>query len=133
MDFKEARDTARAYFNTQWNDLTPVAWPDVSYKPTKATWVSFTMRHGEGFQASVGAPSSNRFRREGIITIQVFAPENTGANDAADKADAAANIFIGVTNGGISYYGTTINEIGNDDAGFYQINVITKFRYDRLA
>lgn len=134
MDFKAARDTVRAMFHTAWGTTTKVSWPDVHFTiPNNETWIRFDMKHNEGYQASAGSPGSNRFRREGVITIQVFAPEGDGANDAADKADAVADIFIGKTENGIQYYDTTSRDVGNDENGFFQINVTTKFKYDRIT
>ena len=134
MDFSAARLAIRTLFATAWGNLTEIAWPDVPFDiPDNQAWVRVDIKHNMGYQASMGSPGSNRFRREGIVTVQVFAPEGKGANDAADKADAVADIFIGTDDNGIHYYDTTINEVGNDESGFYQINVVTKFRYDRLS
>ena len=53
--------------------------------------------------------------------------------DAQAKADLIVNIFLGVENGGIHYYDVQLKEIENDGAGWYQINVLAYFQYDRIA
>lgn len=134
MNYEAACKQIIKYFAQQWNGLTKVAWPDVGFKPpNNETWARFTIKNFDGYQASMGSPGSNRFRRKGLITIQIFQKEGTAGLDALAKADIAVNIFLGVENSGIRYYDVQMNEIGNDGAGWYQINVLAYFQYDRIA
>ncbi|MCE6993055.1 phage tail terminator-like protein [Dyadobacter sp. CY323] len=134
MNYAVASKQIIKYFAQQWNNLTKVAYPDVGFKPPNTeTWVRLTIQNFDGYQASMGSPGSNRFRRKGLVTIQIFQKEGTAGLDALNKADAAVNIFRGVENAGIQYYDVQIKEIGNDGAGWYQINVLAYFQYDHIA
>ncbi|MCF0055514.1 phage tail terminator-like protein [Dyadobacter sp. CY356] len=129
--------TIRARFAAAWGVTTKVAYDDVPDKTIPpspaATWVRLNIVHVDGNQASIGSPGSNKFRRYGLITAQIFSPQGKGSVDARKKADLIIPIFQGVQNSGITYYDVHPREIGNDGAGWYQINVLSKFYYDEIA
>lgn len=134
MNYKNAVAEMRKYFKDHWANLTPLGFDDL--KLEKADNVSFArlnIQHFLGFQASIGAPSGNMFRRAGVITVQIFVPEGTGSVEAREKAEFAQSAYIGQDTGEILYYDTTIVEVGNDGFGFYQINVKANFEYDTIA
>ncbi len=133
MNFSQAERAVRAYFNTQWASATPIAWPDVSFTPPQSTWVRFAMKNNDSYQASIGSPSSNAFRRKGVVFIQVFQPEGQGSIDARAKADVAADIFIDNGLSGMRFSNVNAKDIGPDGAGFYQWNVTAEFEYDRIT
>lgn len=135
MNFNEAEAEIRAFFDIAWADATKIAWPDVDFDlPRDETWVRFNCQENNGFQASMGSPGSNRFRHEGIVTIQIFQPEGDGGRDARAKAVTALAAFMGAeTTNGIVFYNVTGLQVGNDGNGFYQINVSASFRYDEIT
>jgi hypothetical protein len=133
MNFKTAEATLRNHFATQWGSTTQIAWPDVQFTPPNATWVRFSMKHNDGFQASIGAPTNNMFRRRGIVYIQIFQKEGQGSTDARTKADLAADIFIGQTIQGIRFGDVVARDIGADGNGWYQWQVAAQFEYDRIT
>lgn len=135
MNFNDATASIIAFFNAGWADLTPVAWPDTAFiTPEGQTWARVTIKHNEAFQASMGSPGSNRFRRNGIVIIQIFQPQGQASKDARAKADAAVDIFLGqTTSDGIIFSDVGAKEIGPDGAGWHQINVTASFRYDRIT
>lgn len=134
MNFGSAEAAIIKFFDTGWGDLTKVAWPDSSFDPpSDETWVRFKCQENAGRQSSMGSPGSNRFRHMGIITIQVFQPEDQNSKDAREKADAALAIFMGNSTQGIYFYEATARQVGNDDRGWYQINVNVSFRYDQIT
>lgn len=134
MNYQTAKKKIIQYFAAQWGNTVKVAYPDVDFKPPNdLPWVRLTIQHFDGFQASTGSPGSNRFRRKGILTLQIFTPQGKAALKADELADTAVNIFRGVENNGIHYYDVQMKEIGNDGAGWYQINVLAYFKYDLIA
>lgn len=134
MTYDQAVAALRAYFASGWGSLTPVAYDDQPFDiPNSQTWVRFNIRHVDGDQTTMGDPGNNRHRQLGVVTVQVFQPAGQASTDARDKAQAAIDLFIGKTVNGIHFSKTHPREIGPDKAGFYQINVIANFRYDRLA
>ena len=135
MNLNEAEAEIREFFAAGWNGLTNVAWPDTTFTPpNNATFVRFDCRQNSGAQASIGDPGNNRFRHTGIVTIQVFQPMGNSSKDARAKAAAALDIFQGSeTENGIHFFDVQARQIGDDQNGYYQINVLASFRYDQVA
>lgn len=135
MNFNEAEAEIRNFFDTGWNNLTLVAYPDVKFTPPSgATWVRFNCQENEGRQVSMGDPGNNRFRHFGIVTIQVFASQGNAGRDARVKAAAALALFMGAqTPNGITFTESFPRQIGNDENGYYQINVSASFWYDEIT
>lgn len=140
MNFVNAEKEIRQFFNTAWITAYPsntpeIAWPDVDFTiPDNETWVRFNCQESDGRQVSIGSPGSNRFRQFGIVTIQIFQPQGQGSADARAKAQTALEAFKGgVTDGGVHFYNVFGRQVGNDENGFYQINVVVGFWYDDIT
>jgi len=135
MNFIQAEAEIRKFFNDAWNDATEIAWPDLKFTiPDSENWVRFDCTENDGEQVSMGSPGSNRFRHYGIVTIQVFAPQDQGSVDARQLATDALGVFMGaVTTNGVYFYDVQGRQIGNDGNGFYQINVVASFYYDEIT
>jgi hypothetical protein len=133
MNFKQAEAAVRGYFNTNWNGTTHIAWPDVDFIPPNETWVRFSMKNNVGFQASIGSPSNNLHRREGVVYIQIFQKEGQGSTDARSKADIAADIFMDNALDGVHFHNINARDIGADGSGWYQWTVSAEFQYDRIT
>jgi len=133
MNFGQAEAAVRAYFKTEWNGLTPISWPDVNFNKPNSTWVRFSMKNNDAFQASIGSPGNNMHRRIGMVYIQVFQKEGRASTDARAKADAAADIFISNGLNGIQFRNVNARDIGADNNGWYQWNVSAEFEYDRIT
>lgn len=135
MNLDAAEKEIRAFFATGWADATEIAWPDVEFTvPNAETWVRFNCAENDGSQVSMGSPGNNRFRHFGIVTIQVFAPRNQAGADAREKAAAALAVFMGQqTTNGVTFQGCYARQVGNDENGYYQINVFAPFYYDELT
>ena len=132
MSFKDAEASVQGWFNTKWNGLTDIAWPDVDFTPPDDTWVRFDMKNNVGAQSSMGAPTANRFRRLGIVTIQVFQKEGRGGVDARTKADVAVNAFMDNDLSGFEFFNVNARAIGNFN-GWYQWNVTAEYQYDIIT
>lgn len=134
MNFATAPASIRAFFATAWGSTTDVIYDDQAKDiPNNAPWVRLSIRHIEGYQASMGDPNNNRYRRIGSVTAQVFVPQGGASVQASQLAQQAAEIFTGATYLGIAFSNTVAREIGADGKGFYQINVISEFRYDDIT
>lgn len=134
MNYELAVKAIRKLFADQWVNNTPVAYDDVPFTiPETKTWVRLNISHIDGYQSSIGSPLGNRFRRHGLINAQIFQPQGQGSIDARKKADFIIPIFQGKQISGITFYDVQAREIGNDGAGWYQINVLSKFYYDVIA
>ena len=133
MNFSQAEAAVRAHFNTEWNGLTPIAWPDLNFTPPNGTWVRFSMKNNDAFQSSIGAPGSNNFRRVGMVYIDVFQKEGQASTDARAKGDVAADIFIANGLSGMRFKNVNGRAVGNDGRGWYHYKVSAEFEYDRIT
>lgn len=132
MDFKTATIAMRKYFNDNFTGC-PIALPDAVKEYTNTPWCRFNVLHSTGYQATMGSPTANRFERQGIITIQIFVPQGDNTVTATDFANTILKLYEGVENSGVLYYNAYAKEVGNDRRGWYQINVLTEFKYSEIT
>lgn len=135
MNFIQAEAEIRKFFSDAWDGATDIAWPDLKFTiPERESWVRFTCVENDGQQVSMGNPGANRFRHYGIVTIQVFQPQDQGSKEARQLATDALGVFMGATTtNGVIFQNVQGRQIGNDGAGFYQINVVASFYYDEIT
>jgi hypothetical protein len=131
MDFKTATIAMRKYFSDNFTGCQ-IAIPDQAKEYT-TSWCRFNILHSTGYQASMGSPTANRFERQGIITIQIFIPQGDNTVTATDFATTILKLYEGVENSGVLYYNAYAKEVGNDGRGWYQINVLTEFKYSEIT
>lgn len=129
----EAVDLMQSRFITQWADETPVAYDNDEFDTPSADveWARFNIQFNVGFQESFGNTGNRKFRRAGLIFIQVFTPENTGSFRGTELARRALNIFDGERLGDIWFVNGVIRSAGNIN-GWFQTNVSIEFRYDEV-
>jgi hypothetical protein len=133
-----ARNLVMSHFKTLWDAQTPPV-PLLIYDdrhqdlPANAPFARIAMRHGPMDQRTFGNTGNRRFRRFGIITVQIFALANQGLATADLYAKVALDAFEGQNTAPdeIHFRNTRVNEIGQDGPWF-QINVISEFDYDEL-
>ena len=137
--FNEARDHMLKVFKDAWD---PTGFPAIYPKkanepdtggdtPSANVWARATIRHADGFQASLTGPLEElkRHRRIGVVTIQVFGKVGDGSTAAYDAAQIVANAFEKSRDIPVWFRRVRINEIGTRGA-FDQINVLANFTYD---
>lgn len=137
----QAIDEMLAIFKAVWDTTSyanRVKYDNVSHStlpnPTEQTpWVRVSVRHGSSEQATLSGPvGTRRFRREGILTAQLFIPIGVGLSAGVDYAKIIQDAFEGVTSvGGVIFRGVRTNEIG-ESGDFFQINILTDFEYDEV-
>lgn len=136
----EARDEILTHFTTAWNAGTPPV-PLLMYDdkhrdpPDNAPYARITVKHNLFTQATVGGKGTGgqRFRRFGIVTVQVFTLSGDGLTNADVLVDLALDAFEGQSTGSdrIEFRNARANEIG-EDGPWFQTNVIAEFDYDRV-
>lgn len=137
----QARNEMHALFKAAWEaeeisrDL-PVLYGDVPglLPPSEGNWARITVQHQEGFQATLsGATGNRRFRRLGVVTVQVFTEFGDGQVDADALGIITKNTFEGeVTSPGrVIFRNVRLNEVGQDGQWF-QTNVLADFEYDEV-
>ena len=138
-----ARDEILLHFTTKWNAGTPPI-PLLLYDdkhrdlPNDAPYARITIKHNESPQVTIGATVAKggdgvRFRRLGIVTVQVFEVSGDGLTAADVLVDLALDAFEGEKTGldRIEFRNARANEIGQDGPWF-QTNVVVEFTYDRI-
>ncbi len=131
----QARDAIQDAFNVAWGiptPLTPIAYDNVSFDPTKIStpWVRLSVQFTSGSIQTLGAVGERTFRNFGIVFVQIFtlSGKNTVENDGF--ALTAKNTFKGVQlTGGLWFRNAQITTIGNEGR-WYQQNVSAEFIYD---
>ena len=143
--FTSARDEIAGLFLAHWRAHAPavnrgrdvqVFWHGVDAghaPPAGLPWARFVLRHREGTQATFGASGQRRFARDGLVSVQVFAPLSAGGVALAELlAVVARGAFEGVgTASGIWFRNARIHEAGVDGA-WVQMNVLADFVYDEM-
>ena len=93
-------------------------------------WGRLSIQHRSGTRASLGG-SSARFRREGILFVQVFVPLGDGTLSADQIADSLVAAFEDAgAIGNIWFRDITMREVGPDGT-FHQVNIEVAFTFDR--
>lgn len=116
MGWAADSQTIRERFNTQWpieQPTVPFSFADADYiPPHDDTWVRLNVLPGTQTQVSMGI--RRRFRRVGVVLVQIFVPAGSGDGLAKELADSVANIFMGRTVNGVIFRGTSVDRQGVD-------------------
>jgi hypothetical protein len=124
----------RTYYNT-WVNKPPTEFPNEAFTPPNPTalWARFTILSGEELRMDIGTGNNSRtFRKSGVLVIQLFDSLNNGNNAILVKAEEVAAMFrdwCGVT---VSCRAATVEELGNDNKGYYQVNISVPFKVDNI-
>lgn len=114
MGYAADSQTIRERFNTQWpieQPTIPFSFGDVDYDPPKdTTWVRLNVLPGAQRQVSMGI--RRRFRRVGVVLVQIFVPAGSGDGLAKELGDSVANVFMGRTINGVIFRGTGVERVG---------------------
>ena len=135
LTFEQATDEILDLFHAAWDSSIPVHHEEVRKQRSKDenAWATTQIRHAAGRQTTLAsANGSSRFAREGLLTIQIFAPGGKGLQDAYALAKVAVDAYEGsATPGGVWFRNVRLNEVGRDGK-FFQVNVLVEFLYDEL-
>ena len=124
-----ARETTYQSFVTSWGATSAYTFGNEKYTPpVDLPWVRLAMQHQTGSQDSLGGVGIRKFSRQGLVTIQVFVPQDSGMAAMDTLVTAARAIFEGATIGTIRFTSASVQEIGPSD-GWYQTNVDIEFTY----
>lgn len=137
LTIAQARDEMSAAFEAAWLPTGHgLIWDDVAEpRPdTRSPWARFSVRHADGFQATLANFSgARRWRRTGTIFVQLFSPANEGLSTLDEMAMVAMRAYQGKTTpGGVWFRNTRAREIGVTGK-WQQLNVMVDFEYDEVA
>lgn len=144
-----ARNEVMALLNTAWlangtSADVPLLWdnvsgnappkPDSTGKAEAGSWARAQMRHNVGGQVSLADDQGRRrWRRSGIITVEVYTPLGTGFDRLHDElVQIVKDAFEGKTTvSDIIFSDVAPREIG-PDGPWFQSNVLIAFEYDEV-
>ena len=134
MTPQQARAHIEAAFKAEWGSLCPVDYNNDMQSVPAAPFVRMTVRNG-----GTSVPQSMngdliRYERFGIVIVQVFTALGIGPAPADALARKALEILEGrdfgrSSNDVLSLGAATQTDIGNNDAGHWQVNVSVPFGY----
>lgn len=93
-----------------------------------------TVQHTTGRQISLNGPGGSKFEHEGFLTVQVFAQHQNGkgATICQRLATLVQNAFEGKRTSEVWFRNVRFNNPGREGP-WYQINVISEFRWESLS
>lgn len=125
----------RTRYNS-WTQKPPTEFPNEVYVPSNppALWARVSIIGGEEQRIDIGTGTTSRtFRKPGVLIIQLFSPLNQGNNAVLVAADQVSDLFRNWCGATITCGAASVNDIGNDDNGYYQVNVTVPFHTDYKA
>ena len=135
--FEEARDALSVLLLAAWNTATSSApllfdnrnadRPDIP-----SLFGRLNVQHVAGMQAALGA---SRFRRMGVVSVQVFVPLGSGTQLADQVAESLVEALEGVgptTLDNLWLRNIGMREVGPDGT-YHQVNVEADFTFDRVV
>lgn len=132
--FAAERPAIESRFATQFI-AAPISFDNVAdsaavtaAKQAGSPWVRLAIINGESRTAGVAGDGDIRIEHQGQIVVQVFVRDGTGTATARSLADAAAAVFRHARFDGIACFSPSMQIVGNDGFGCYQINVSTPYR-----
>jgi len=134
--YKEAQDLIFAALRDAWvgsgETISRVAWPDRKFKPpSAANWMRVEYDIISGNQSGFGT-SNKKFRRDGLLSIQLFTPLSGGSTSPTNLAKIVADAFEGVRLGGIWFRTISGPTPVGQSGGFRQTNIAVAFEYDEV-
>lgn len=135
--FLEATDDIKKIITDAWklaNPTFPMVYDDLGepqIPKTEKPWCRVTIRHNRGEQETLVNSLGNRlFKRDGLVTVQIFTPRGQGLTRSYELAKVAADAFEGkATPKGVWFRSVRLREVG-PDANWYQVNIIADFEYN---
>ena len=133
------RDAIYLAFETAWNAQTPPV-PTLFYDDKEfdlpdgdTPWAFMMVRHVTSTQETLGEIGGRRFRRKGLVTIQVRTPTGLGLSTNDIFSKIALDAFEGIETepDQVIFRRARLQEVGNDGAWFLT-NVMADFEYDEV-
>jgi hypothetical protein len=146
LTIEQSRDEIHTLFKTAWDAGVETTGKEITYWDAKKivpvtndddsnpdTWARILIQHVLANQASLANRSGQRkYRRSGLVTVQVFTPLGTGLSIADKVYKIVIDAFEGqATPGNVWFRNVRLNEVG-PSGSWFQANVIADFEYDEI-
>jgi hypothetical protein len=121
-------------FNTEWTAAgrtEPIQFDNQGDDNVvrDSAFVRLTVLPGDSRQVEFGI--KRRWRRPGVVIVQIFVPTASGTGLVTELGDTVRDIFEGRTVSGVIFRATSLNRVGIDGA-WLQYNATTPFQDDEL-
>jgi hypothetical protein len=129
----QAREAIYLRFTTQWGTRTTSTFENETFDDTKqeVSWVRLSVRHTGGGQDTLGKKGSRKYRRAGLIQVQIFTPKDAGLDEADGHVAVLKTIFEGESFSGVDCNDLFPRERG-EDGKWYLTVVECDFDYDEI-
>lgn len=138
----ESKNILLKEFNDNFDNTIPISYTNQdsfklttgvdTEKPFDSAWVRLKIQNNDSDQVSYGSPNNRKFGRFGLISYQVFIPQNTGTFDGDTICEEINNIFEGNRFGIIYCEEGSWSEVENIENDFYQFNGTIRFNFDQV-
>lgn len=100
--------------------------------PAEKLHVKVNFINGDEEDVEIGKPTLRRYQN--VLMIQIFQPQNTGTREALSIADfveaAFRDLVLTAGAGKIRFYTPKIRDLGDEEEGYYQVNVECPYKLD---
>ncbi len=137
--YKAARDDLSNFATAAWNTAVatisptpPLFYDNLNQNPPDdgSVWGRLSIQNFDGTRSSLGSATA-RFRRIGMLFVQVFVPIGDGTLTSDQIADSLVEAFEDAgAIGNIWFRDIGQREVGPDGT-FHQVNVEVAFTFDR--
>jgi hypothetical protein len=94
MSFKACQVAIEQKFNDEWGSTTPIAWPNIDFNQSTATWAELNVTFGFSDQITIGGiQGGNVHETHGVISVLIHFAKNVPVSTGFQLADTAAGIF----------------------------------------
>lgn len=131
MTENEARGILHMEFEEQWRVTNVPSTFDNEIFDSEGLpeWVRLAIRHVPGEQHTLGEEGGRRFRRRGLVVVELFVQPDRGLQRLDELATAARDIFEGKTLNQVMLHDGNIREAGTFSS-WYKGIVTVGFSYD---
>lgn len=131
MGWLEEYAAIRSAFVDQWGDTTLVVEDNSAARPTdQVPWIRFQVLGSDARVASIGGPQT-RYRHDGDVVIEIFAPLNAGPGRVLQLADEASAYLRGLQIDGITFWAPRLVRVA-ENTSWHRRNLICPFQRDEV-
>ena len=125
MSFASERTSIESRLSTNWTTTT-IDYQNVDFNtPNNSSWIRLSILNGQSDYRAI----DSKKRHLGLISIQAFAPVNTGTASIRGYADSLAAIFDNQSFDDVVCGVASIASVGSSDV-WYQVNITIPYWRD---
>lgn len=133
MSYEQNRKDIESFFVANFSGVSSdkIAWDNSEFTiPLDGSeWVRVSIQNTNSSYVSFG-PNS-RIRRNGILFVQIFGPENSETVTINQIIDNVTDVFETNLLAGVVFQSPNVNELGVNE-GWFQVNVSVPFYFDDI-